>query len=199
MISNLKSQLAEIGLEDRLDEVLDEAARVREDLGYLNVVTPFAQMVGTQAVINVVQGDRFATVPDEIVRYALGYYGTPLAPIEPDVLDRILSAPAARDSESEPGDLPPMLPEARKRLGKSLSDDELLLRIGIPEQYVDDMIEAGPLTPSRLSIATPLPELIKEFVDKRSLAYVHVETNEYKVTVRKSPKPQTGPDVEKTS
>ena len=66
MISNLRSQLKDMGMEDRIDAVLEEAGRVREDLGYPILVSPFAQFVITQTVINVVQGERYATIPDEI-------------------------------------------------------------------------------------------------------------------------------------
>ena len=96
-MTNLTAQLAEAGLAHRLDEVLEEIARVREELGYLNMVTPTSQLVGTQAVINVVQGERYRTIPVEVVKYALGHYGRPLAPIDPSVMDRILATPAARE------------------------------------------------------------------------------------------------------
>ncbi|MBI3106678.1 MAG: hypothetical protein HYY95_14110 [Candidatus Rokubacteria bacterium] len=94
--SSTFSLISRIGLEHKLDEILEEAARVREELGYVNMVTPTSQLVGTQAVINVVQGERYRTVPDEVIRYALGHYGKPLAPLAPDVLDRIHQTPAAR-------------------------------------------------------------------------------------------------------
>ena len=90
MLSNFKSQLAEAGLSDRFDQLLEEVARVREELGYPIMITPFAQLVGTQAVLNVVHGERYRVVPNEIKKYALGYYGKLLAPVAPDVLDRIV-------------------------------------------------------------------------------------------------------------
>ena len=75
MISNLRSQLAAMQLEHRLPEILEEAAQVRRDLGYPIVVSPFAQYIVTQAMLNVVQGERYKTIPDEMRKYALGYYG----------------------------------------------------------------------------------------------------------------------------
>ena len=83
MLSNFKSQLAEAGLSDRFDQLLEEVARVREELGYPIMITPFAQLVGTQAVLNVVHGERYRVVPNEIKKYALGYYGKLLAPVAP--------------------------------------------------------------------------------------------------------------------
>ncbi|TMH07490.1 MAG: carboxylase [Betaproteobacteria bacterium] len=79
MISNLRSQLQTMKLEHRLPEILEEAARVGQDLGYPIVVSPFAQYIVTQATLNVVQGKRYATIPDEIRKYARGYYGRPAA------------------------------------------------------------------------------------------------------------------------
>ena len=75
MISNLKSQLAPLGIEHRLEEILDEAGRVRADLGYPIVVSPFAQFIITQSVLNVMNAERYASVPDEVRKYVLGYYG----------------------------------------------------------------------------------------------------------------------------
>jgi len=89
MISNMMSQLREVNLEHRLDEILHETARVRKDLGYLVMVSPFSQYVMTQAVLNVIHGERYKIIPDEIRRYVLGHYGRPAAPIDPVVLDRI--------------------------------------------------------------------------------------------------------------
>ena len=75
MISNLKAQLQVMKMEHRLPEILEEAAQVRRDLGYPILVSPFAQYIITQAVMNVVQGERYKTIPDEVRKYAMGYYG----------------------------------------------------------------------------------------------------------------------------
>ena len=75
MLSNLLSQLTEQGLADKYEEVLAEVPKVRADLGYPPLVTPLSQMVGTQAVMNVISGERFKLVPKEIKDYVLGLYG----------------------------------------------------------------------------------------------------------------------------
>lgn len=75
MISNLLSQLDKQGASDRIDEVLEELPRVRKDLGYPPLVTPTSQFVGTQAVLNVLLGERYKIVPEEIKNYIKGYYG----------------------------------------------------------------------------------------------------------------------------
>ena len=81
---------------DRIEEVLAETGEVRRELGWPVMATPLSQLVGTQAVLNVVTGERYSMVPDEVVAYAAGHYGEPPAPIDPDVLDRIMSAARAR-------------------------------------------------------------------------------------------------------
>ena len=129
MISNLRSQLRDIGLEHRLEAVLKEAGEVREDLGYPILVSPFAQFVVTQAVINVVQGERYATIPDEIVRYVLGYYGKPAGPICAEVRERVGAiAGEATPITERPGALvEPRIERLRREGGPFESDDDLLL------------------------------------------------------------------------
>ncbi|WP_114637141.1 hypothetical protein [Polynucleobacter necessarius] len=75
MISNLCAQLATMGISHKEAEILEETARVREDLSYPILVSPFAQYIVTQAVLNVMQGERYKTIPDEIKLYLKGYYG----------------------------------------------------------------------------------------------------------------------------
>ena len=75
MISNLANQLKEQGALNRMDDVLEEIPRVREDLGYPPLVTPTSQIVGTQAVLNVLTGGRYKSVTNEVKNYLLGRYG----------------------------------------------------------------------------------------------------------------------------
>jgi oxaloacetate decarboxylase (Na+ extruding) subunit alpha len=174
MMENFRAQLAEIGLAHRLEEVLGEVARVREELGYLNMVTPTSQLVGTQAVINVAQGERYRTVPDEVIKYALGYYGKPLAPLDPDVLDRILATPAARQY-AKPEPLPPMVERVRARFGGSISDEEVLLRVMFPEEHVEAMRSAGATGRTAPSVTVPLVDLIRELCARRDVAAVYLK------------------------
>jgi oxaloacetate decarboxylase (Na+ extruding) subunit alpha len=139
MMTNLRAQLVEAGLVSRLDEILEEIARVREELGWLNMVTPTSQLVATQAVLNVVQGERYRTIPTEVIKYALGHYGAPLAPVAPEVMDRIMSTTEARRHASR-APLGPMVERVRERLGAGVSDDELLLRVMFPEEHVEAML-----------------------------------------------------------
>lgn len=173
MISNLKFQLEQLGLAERLQEILEEAARVRRELGYPIVVSPFAQFVVTQAVLNVVQGERYRTVPDEVRKYALGYYGALAAPIEPDVLDRVTGG--QEPVPARPGDLlPPAVERVRRERGPFDSDDDLLLAAFYsPDQYTA-LRKAGSINTDYPVGRTPLVTLIKELAARRDVAAVRI-------------------------
>ena len=90
MLSNLLSQLKAQGADSKFDEVLREIPRVREDLGFPPLVTPISQMVGTQAVFNVLLGERYKIVPKEIKDYVRGLYGSSPAPIKEEIKKKII-------------------------------------------------------------------------------------------------------------
>ena len=90
MITNFINQLKEQNLEDKLEEVLKEVSRVREDLGYPPLVTPTSQIIGTQAFMNVIHGERYKVVTKETKDYVKGLYGRPPAPIKEEVLRKVL-------------------------------------------------------------------------------------------------------------
>jgi oxaloacetate decarboxylase alpha subunit len=140
MISTLERQLEEVGLGARLPDVLREIPLVRADLGYPIMVTPFSQFVGTQAVMNVVAGERYKRVPDQVIRYVQGEFGPPPAPIDDEVRERVLGRSRARKLAAEQ---PRSLDEWRAELGRHLSDEELLLRIVMPAEQVDAMRAAA--------------------------------------------------------
>lgn len=137
MLSNFKSQLETAGLADRYDELLHEVARVRAELAYPIMITPFAQHVGTQAVLNVMTGERYKVVPNEVKKYALGYYGKLLAPIEPELREKIIQNGASNIPET-PAPLEPMLPGLKER-HPSEDLDTLLLRAQFAGTQVDEM------------------------------------------------------------
>lgn len=129
MISNLRHQLGQLGMEDKLAEVLKEASQVRIDFGYPIMVTPYSQIVGSLATMNVMTGERYRQVSDEVIRYALGFYGEEEAnSIDPSVRDIILNRPRAKQlAGCKPPDF--SIDDLRKRWGgPDISDDELLLR-----------------------------------------------------------------------
>ena len=138
VLSNLASQLRSAGLGHRLDEVLAECSRVREELGWPIMVTPFSQLVGVQATLNVLEAERYARIPDEVKRYALGYYGTLPAPVEPGVLDRIVENGSPTIALAPP-EREPVVDALRKQYPNA-SDDERLLRHSFPAHVLDDRI-----------------------------------------------------------
>ena len=142
VVTTLQRQLAELRLGHRWPALVEEVERVRAELGYPIMVTPFPQMVCTQALFNVLSGERYRNVPDEIIRYVLGRFGRPTRPVEANVLERILARPRANELLAEPP--PPSLAELRRRLGSALADEELLLRAVMPAAQVDAMVAAGP-------------------------------------------------------
>ncbi|SEC63727.1 oxaloacetate decarboxylase, alpha subunit [Nocardioides exalbidus] len=127
MMSHYVGQLESLGLIDRLPEVLEEAARVRVDLGCPGMVTPFSQLVGVQAMLNVLDGKRFHTVPADLRTYAAGHYGEPPGPINPDVLDRILGDEPVVDPMAAYAE--PMLPGIRATLPADATDDDLFFAL----------------------------------------------------------------------
>jgi oxaloacetate decarboxylase alpha subunit len=144
MTGTLINQLDEYGMPERFPEVVDEIVRVREELGQPIMATPFSQFVGIQAVLNVVLDERYKVVPEEVLHYALGHYGPLMRPVEPHVADRIFSQPRVKELEKWERDQT-TLEEFRQRLGKDLSDEELLLRYLCPAEHVDKMLASGPL------------------------------------------------------
>ena len=90
MMSNLLSQLSQQNASDKFEEVLKELPQVREDLGYPPLVTPTSQIVGTQAVFNVVLGERYKMIPSEVKAYVKGLYGKPAVPISKEIKQKII-------------------------------------------------------------------------------------------------------------
>jgi oxaloacetate decarboxylase alpha subunit len=135
MMGTLKNQLTELGMVERMDELLEEVARIREEFGYPVMATPYSQIVGTQAVFNITSGERYKMVPDEVVKYTAGVYGEPNGPMDAEVKDKILSSPKAKKLASwAPPDI--RLKDIRKAIGSDLSDEQLLLRLLNPDPEV---------------------------------------------------------------
>ena len=181
MISNFRSQLAEAGLTHKLGEVLHECIRVREELGWPTMITPFSQYVGIIAVLNVVNRERYRTIPDEVKKYALGYNGKLLAPIAPDVLDRIV-ANGSQSIAIKPPALEPGVPALRKKY-PNMSDEERLLRYSYAGTQVDDMFAAGPIK-TEYRYDMPLAILLKEIGKRRKFARVYLSSKDTLVDMR---------------
>ncbi|MBK0422035.1 pyruvate carboxylase subunit B [Leucobacter sp. CSA2] len=163
MLSNFTSQLETAGLADRFDELMQEVARVRAELAYPIMITPFAQHVGTQAVMNVMSGERYRVVPNEVKKYALGYYGKPLAPLDPEALEKIL-ANGASNIADEPAPIPPMLPSLRERYPDE-DIDLWLLRAQFAGTQVDEMKKAAAEGGSRGDSGMPILDLVRSLYE----------------------------------
>jgi oxaloacetate decarboxylase alpha subunit len=155
-----------------LPQVLEEVERVRADLGYPIMVTPFSQLVGSQALMNVLSGERYQTVPDEVTRYVLGRFGAPVMPLNPEVEDRIRSSKRAQELEAEPQMA--SLDELRARIGKGYSDEEFLLRAVMPADQVDAMKAAGPAPRDYNPQMRALNYLVSELTKRPKLTGVKI-------------------------
>jgi oxaloacetate decarboxylase alpha subunit len=185
VISNLRHQLRLVGMENKLLATLDEAARVRADFGYPIMVTPLSQFVVSQAAINVIVGERYKEVTDQVIQYALGLWGKEApALIDPDVKDKILSRSRAKEWQGwQPPDL--SLHEVRNKLGgASLSDEELLLRIYAGEDAVKAMASAG--SPREcLSAKQPLVRLIEALSRKKDCGQIFIRKADFSLTLER--------------
>lgn len=137
MLSNLLSQLTEQGLQDKYEEVLAEVPKVRADLGYPPLVTPLSQMVGTQALMNVISGERYKLVPSEIKDYIKGLYGQSPAPISEEIKETIIGD--AEVITVRPADLlAPQLPAFKEEIAEyAKSEEDVLMYALFPQQAQD--------------------------------------------------------------
>ena len=139
MLSNLMAQLREQGAEHRYREVLDEVPRVRRELGYPPLVTPTSQLVGAQAVFNVLLGERYKVIPQEVKDYIRGFYGRPPAPIDPEV--RKLAIGDEEPIDCRPADLiPPGYEKAAAEIGDLARSEEDVLSYALFPQVARDFL-----------------------------------------------------------
>lgn len=126
MLSNLISQLESQNKVDKFDDVLEEVPKVREELGFPPLVTPMSQMVGTQAVFNVITGERYKMVPKEIKDYVKGLYGQPTVPISQNIKEKIIGNDKV--IKDRPADfIKPQLEKFKQEMKEYLEKDEDVL------------------------------------------------------------------------
>lgn len=183
MVGTLKAQLVQHGMPERFQEVLEETARVRRELGYPGMATPFSQLVGTLAVLNIITGERYSVIPDEVIQYAAGYYGVPVAPIDKDILDRIMSSPhAASICATSPEE--PSAAELHKRYGTD-DDDELILRALLPEDALRKMRDAGPVKMNFSLLSSAELEQVYKLLKIANLPLLQYQSAKMNVTLRR--------------
>ncbi|MGB9868083.1 MAG: acetyl-CoA carboxylase biotin carboxyl carrier protein [Bacillota bacterium] len=215
MISNLVTQLKEQKAAHRLGEVLQEIPRVRAELGYPPLVTPTSQIVGTQAVLNVLLGERYKLVPEEVKNYVRGWYGRPPAPVNPEVKRKIIGD--EQPIAGRPADyLEPRMEKARKEIGSlAESEEDVISCVLFPQitrRFLEDR-KAGRLKPGRrpephtgaqpkaeVSAEAPgssereVPELelrditqLIKALDETGITEFHLESQGVKVSIRRGP------------
>ncbi len=175
MISNLRHQLRRVGMEDKIEQTLAEAAQVRADFGYPIMVTPLSQFVGSQAAINVIVGERYAQVTDQTIEYAMGIWGKEGAAfMDPNVKDKILHRPRAKEiaAREPPRDTLPQL--RRKYGGRGVSDEEVLMRFFTSKEEVDQMRAAGPARTYLVS-RNPLLNLVAELTRQPTRNRIYIQ------------------------
>jgi len=186
MVTNLKHQLAAVGLEAKLEAVVEEIGRVRTDFGCPIMVTPYAQFVGVQATMNVIAGEPYKHCSDEVIQFALGLWGEEESTsMDPNVRDRILNLPRAKElARWQPPE--PSLKEVRKKYGgPGISDDEMLLRYLAGEDQVAAMRAAGPFKQYQYaSNGRGLVSLIEDLTRRSKISYIQVQKDEMSLTLR---------------
>jgi len=183
MVGTMKAQLVQHGMSDRLQDVLAETAVVRRELGYPGMATPFSQLVGTLAVLNIVTGKRYSVIPDEVIQYACGHYGQTVAPIEPNVLDRIMTAPRAKEIAANPPEQP-TLAELHKRYGTD-NDDELILRALVPEPDLKKMWAAGPVKTTYPYLSSPELDQVRRLMKIANSPVVQIVSDSFNLSLRR--------------
>jgi oxaloacetate decarboxylase alpha subunit len=205
MISNLESQLKEQNALDRMTEVLQEIPVVRAEVGFPPLVTPMSQIVGTQAVLNVLSGKRWHIVPDEMKEYLRGHYGAAPGPVSAEILERVLGD--ERPISVRPADLvDETLSEYREELGDLARSEEDVLSYALfpttARAYLERHrvgLEADVfgthdsyLRQPQQTLGPAADDRVKEIlalVEQSDVGEVTIEEGDLRVTVRKAAAP----------
>ena len=186
MISNLRHQLRKVGMEKKIDQALEETMQVRAELGYPIMVTPLSQFVGSQAAINVIVGERYKEVTDQIIQYALGYWGREGADLmEPTVKAKILDRPRAREWAQRPPPEPTVQELRKKMNAESVSDEEFLLRWNLNVDEIETMRAAGPAK-EYITARQPLVNLIDALSKRNDYRQIVIQKGATVISLQKS-------------
>jgi oxaloacetate decarboxylase alpha subunit len=188
MLSNLASQLRKQNAMDRYDAVLDEAVHVREDMGYPPLVTPSSQVIGTQAVINVLQGERYKVLTEHTKNYLLGKYGKAPGKVRQDLVDRVVKETGQQPITHRPADdIEPEFEKDKKELIEKLgrqpkSDEDVVTYALFPEVALEFFdIRDGFKKPE------PKPKAEAPAAAKAPVAAGTPSSGSYRVTVNGTP------------
>ena len=171
----MRHQLKIVGMEDKMEAALEEAAHVRKDFGYPIMVTPLSQYVGTQAAINVMLGERYKEVPDQVIQYALGIWGKEGAELmDPQVKDKILGRPRAKEwtNWAQPD---PSSPRSQAEVRCAMiSDEELILRFFAGDDAVNALPNGGKPR-EYLDGTQPLVKLIEQLSKRKDSNQIYIK------------------------
>jgi oxaloacetate decarboxylase alpha subunit len=185
MISNLKHQLRLVALDHKLQETLEETVRVRAEFGYPIMVTPLSQFVGSQAALNVIVGERYKHVTDQVIEYALGRYGEEaMTAMDFEVRNKILDRPRARELASCALPDPSLDELRRKHGGAGVSDEEMVLRWLTSKEDVQAM-RAGGTPRAYPGAAHPVVTLVEEIAKRRDCNRIHVRRQGLSLSLEK--------------
>lgn len=182
VLTTTRRQLAELNLEHRFDEVMAEVERVRTELGSPIMVTPFPQIVTTQAMFNVLATERYSNIPDQAIRYVLGRFGRPTAPVDQNVLDRIMNLPRTAEIQQEPTKM--TLKDRRKLFPASMSDEQFLLRAVMPADQVDAMNTRSPDQLYYNPSLSPVLKLLAEMKKRPAVSHFKVTKPDFSLELR---------------
>ncbi len=185
MISNLRHQLSRVGMQNKIDETLEEAAQVRAEFGYPIMVTPLSQFVGSQAAINVIVGARYKEVTDQTIEYAMGIWGKEGAVyMDANVKEKILNRPRAKEIAERPHPTDSLHDLRRKFGGQGVSDEEVLLRFFTSKEEVERMHAAGPPR-SYSANGNPLVNLVAELSKQTDRSSVFIQRPNFSLRLEK--------------
>src|SRR5699024_64673 len=138
--STTRRQLREIRQEHLFEEVIEEAIHVRKDLGWVIAVTPFSQYIVAQAALNVMSGERYQQVTNEVIDLLRGDFGPLPGEVDQNLLDKALGTQRGQEAPSDTSEL--TIKDLRQKFGTKISEEELLLRAVMPTEQVDGMYDA---------------------------------------------------------
>jgi oxaloacetate decarboxylase alpha subunit len=186
MISNLGHQLRQVGKEAQLADALVETSRVRVELGYPIMVTPLSQFVGSQAAINVIVGERYKEVTDQVIRYALGHFGEEaVTAMDQEVRARILDRPRAKEIMAQTRTYPTLADMRRDLDAATVSDEELLLRWLLNKDDIAAMRAAG-LAKEYVTARHPLVKLMAELTQRADCNLIQVSKTGFALTLERN-------------
>lgn len=183
VMTTTKRQLDELNLGHKFDAVIEETERVRAELGHPIMVTPFPQIVMTQALFNVIGEKRYGQVSDQILRYVMGKFGRPTSPVHKEIEETILDRPRAKEIAVEAAF--PDYDDLRKQFGRSMDDEEFLLRAVMPGEQVDAMMAAGRSRAIYTPEAAPVFSLLKQLAAKPDAPDISIERPGFRIALHR--------------